>query len=93
MESRWSFIEDKDIRQVVKNCAKQRFEIINDYIRANYGHSVGRLEYQGAIPSDVLYHGTNAKVVDIILAEGIKPMGRKYIHFIKVPINCGLIRV
>lgn len=79
-EERWSNINEADIIQVVKNCSKQRYEVINGYIRANYGHSAGRLEYKQANPPSALYHGTNTKVVDKILVEGIKPMGRKYVH-------------
>ncbi|OCT11087.1 RNA 2'-phosphotransferase [Paenibacillus pectinilyticus] len=79
-EVRWSNIQVEDITQVVRNCSKQRYEIVNDYIRANYGHSVDRLTYQESKPPSILYHGTNTKVVDTILSAGIKPMGRKYVH-------------
>ena len=79
-EIRWSQISELDIVQVVENCPKQRYEIINGYIRANYGHSTDRLEYKESTPPPVLYHGTNTKVIDKILLEGIKPMGRKYVH-------------
>ncbi|MEC0241683.1 RNA 2'-phosphotransferase [Paenibacillus dokdonensis] len=41
-EKRWSAVSESDIKQVVDNCPKQRYEIINGYIRANYGHSSGR---------------------------------------------------
>ncbi|OAB41315.1 RNA 2'-phosphotransferase [Paenibacillus glacialis] len=79
-ENRWSDIEEADVIQVVTNCAKQRYEIVNGYIRANYGHSAGRLDYQESVPPTALYHGTNTKVLNKILIEGIKPMGRKYVH-------------
>ncbi|OZB97783.1 RNA 2'-phosphotransferase [Paenibacillus sp. XY044] len=79
-EKRWSAVSESDIKQVVDHCPKQRYEIVNGYIRANYGHSSGRLEYKEAIPPSILLHGTNAKVAAVILSEGIKPMGRKYVH-------------
>ncbi|BFH64804.1 RNA 2'-phosphotransferase [Paenibacillus azoreducens] len=79
-EKRWSNVSEADILQVVENCPKQRYEIVNGYIRANYGHSTGRLEYKESIPPAILYHGTNTKVSNKILTEGIKPMGRKYVH-------------
>ncbi|WP_068503567.1 RNA 2'-phosphotransferase [Paenibacillus kribbensis] len=79
-ENRWSDVSESDIKQVVKNCAKQRYEIVNGYIRANYGHSTGRLDYKEATPPTILYHGTNTKVLNKIFTEGIKPMGRKYVH-------------
>lgn len=79
-EDKWSEISESEITQVVENCSKKRYEIVNGYIRANYGHSAGRLEYKESTPPPVLYHGTNAKVVAKILLEGIKPMGRNYVH-------------
>jgi putative RNA 2'-phosphotransferase len=79
-EKRWSYVSEADIIQVVENCPKQRYEIVNGYIRANYGHSMGRLDYKESTPPTILYHGTNTKVINKILDEGIKPMGRKYVH-------------
>ncbi|MGO4949232.1 RNA 2'-phosphotransferase [Paenibacillus sp. DRB1-1] len=79
-ENRWSDIGEAGIDQVVTNCPKKRYHMVNGYIRANYGHSAGRLDYKESIPPTTLYHGTNSKVVDKIITEGIKPMGRKYVH-------------
>ncbi|MGG4216335.1 RNA 2'-phosphotransferase [Paenibacillus sp. FSL L8-0638] len=79
-ENRWSDVSESDIKQVVSHCPKQRYEIVNGYIRANYGHSAGRLDYKEATPPTILYHGTNTKVIHNIFTEGIKPMGRKYVH-------------
>ncbi|MCM3781539.1 RNA 2'-phosphotransferase [Neobacillus mesonae] len=78
--SRQSQITVEDVEQVVRNCPKQRYEINSGYIRANYGHSYGRINYEERTPLTVLYHGTNTKVANKILREGIKPMGRKYVH-------------
>ncbi|WP_339201749.1 RNA 2'-phosphotransferase [Paenibacillus sp. FSL P2-0322] len=79
-ENRWLDIGEAGIDQVVTNCPKKRYHMVNGYIRANYGHSAGRLDYKESIPPTALYHGTNSKVVDKIITEGIKPMGRKYVH-------------
>ncbi|WP_145018440.1 RNA 2'-phosphotransferase [Paenibacillus sp. Y412MC10] len=79
-ENKWAKISEADIVQVVENCPKKRYAMVNGYIRANYGHSAGRLEYKVAVPPPVLYHGTNTKVSDKIMETGIKPMGRKYVH-------------
>ncbi|MDN4086983.1 RNA 2'-phosphotransferase [Paenibacillus polymyxa] len=79
-ENRWSEVSESDIEQVVSHCPKQRYEMVNGYIRANYGHSAGRLNYEEATPLTIFYHGTNTKVIHNIFTEGIKPMGRKYIH-------------
>ncbi|MBH5317820.1 RNA 2'-phosphotransferase [Paenibacillus sp. GSMTC-2017] len=79
-ESRWSKISINDIENVVNNCEKQRYERTGVYIRANYGHSAEKINYKEAMPPSILFHGTNTKVSSIILSEGIKPMGRKYVH-------------
>lgn len=79
-EARWSSIQNSDIEQVVRHCKKQRYEIVGAFIRANYGHSVERITYKEAKPPALLFHGTNTKVSNIILAEGLKPMGRQYVH-------------
>jgi putative RNA 2'-phosphotransferase len=63
---------------------KKRFSIMSDghtaHIRANYGHSVKKLAYVSAEPPAALFHGTTIKVADQILHEGLKPMGRQYVH-------------
>lgn len=79
-EPRFSDITLCDIEYVVKNCKKQRYELIDSQIRANYGHSIERLSYEETFPPEILYHGTNKEVSHLILNEGIKPMGRNYAH-------------
>ena len=32
------------------------------------------------IPPDILYHGTTHKALDAIMNDGLKPMGRQYVH-------------
>ena len=60
---------------------KQRYEMRDGRIRALYGHSLpGRLAKTPAEPPDILYHGTSALALDAIRAEGLKPMGRQYMH-------------
>lgn len=79
-ESYWKDTTVDDIHFVVKTCNKKRFEIENDYIRARYGHSKQGLVYKEKTPPAILYHGTYSKVLDKILKEGIKKMGRDYVH-------------
>lgn len=74
--SRWSNVTEDDIQQVVANCSKQRYKIEGNRIKANYGHSKVKVPRVASIPPKVLYHGTNTKVADKILIEGIKSMGR-----------------
>ncbi len=60
---------------------KQRYSIVDGYVRANYGHSTAeQIRHQAAVPPPVLYHGTSEVAVSVILASGIKPMRRQYVH-------------
>ncbi|MEK3785452.1 RNA 2'-phosphotransferase [Paenibacillus sp. FSL K6-1230] len=76
----WSWVRQEDIEQVVRNSDKQRFEIVEDRIRARYGHSHGKIRYEATQPPAVLYHGTNQNALPSIQKEGLKPMGRQYVH-------------
>jgi putative RNA 2'-phosphotransferase len=60
---------------------KQRFAIVNDYVRANYGHSLAdQIAYSPAQPPDTLFHGTSTAAIASILANGLHPMSRQYVH-------------
>jgi putative RNA 2'-phosphotransferase len=71
------------LRGVVAGNDKQRFELSADgrRIRARQGHSVAvELGWPEQVPPDRLYHGTVARFLDAILAEGLRPMGRHHVH-------------
>ncbi|MEV7114675.1 RNA 2'-phosphotransferase [Streptomyces anulatus] len=52
-----------------------------DRIRANQGHTVAvDLDLPPAEPPAYLYHGTVARVMDAIRAEGLRPMARHHVH-------------
>lgn len=72
--------EIRDIEEAVKNCKKQRFALREEQIKANYGHSFIVPKYEEKKPPAILHHGTNTNVVDRILQEGIKKMGRSFVH-------------
>lgn len=76
----WAALEMADIEAVVAAGPKRRFELVEGRIRARYGHSVARVEYPVAVPPDTLYHGTPPGAAAAIEAEGLKPMGRRYVH-------------
>ncbi|MBY0012566.1 RNA 2'-phosphotransferase [Paenibacillus typhae] len=77
---RWSGITAAEVRQTVANCEKQRFAIEGERIRARYGHSHTKVAYPPGEPPAVLYHGTHKSALAVILKEGLKPMGRQYVH-------------
>ncbi|TWP50304.1 RNA 2'-phosphotransferase [Lentzea tibetensis] len=71
----------EELLEVVAGNDKQRFAIEGDLIRANQGHSVTvDLDLPVAVPPVVLFHGTVAKFLDAILADGLRPMSRHDVH-------------
>lgn len=65
----------------MRHGSKRRFEIEGDRIRALYGHSVtGRIAHGASRPPRVLFHGTSPAALAGILAEGLRPMRRQYVH-------------
>jgi putative RNA 2'-phosphotransferase len=70
-----------ELEEVVTWNPKQRFALEGERIRANQGHSVEvDLQLAAARPPDVLYHGTGAKFVTAIRAEGLAKMSRHHVH-------------
>jgi putative RNA 2'-phosphotransferase len=73
-----------DVMEIVEKGSgdgKRRFEVEGDRIRARYGHSIPYpIHYSSCTPPDRLYHGTSPDVLPAIRREGLKPMGRQYVH-------------
>lgn len=73
----------EDLDRVAATNDKQRFELSADgaFIRARQGHSVEvDLGWERAEPPPHLYHGTIARFLPAILADGLKPMSRHHVH-------------
>lgn len=81
----WSSVQKEDLLQVVTNCQKQRYEVSGNLIRARYGHSCLKLMYEATEPPPVLIHGTATRFLSAIFSEGLKPMGRQYVHLSNTP--------
>lgn len=63
--------------------ASDRYELSEDavLVRARHGHSRPvELDYAPATPPDELFHGTTPEALVAILAEGLVPMSRQYVH-------------
>lgn len=72
-----------ELMEVVENNGKKRFAFYQDMtkIRANQGHSIKiDLDLKPQIPPPILYHGTVAKFLDNIKAEGLRKMSRNHVH-------------
>ncbi|MGW7362187.1 RNA 2'-phosphotransferase [Streptomyces sp. NPDC054841] len=70
-----------ELDHVVAVNDKRRFTIDGPRIRANQGHTVDvDLDLPPAEPPAYLYHGTVARSLDAIRAEGLRPMARHHVH-------------
>lgn len=77
----WRNLTSEDIARVVSEAEKKRHEIAGGRIRALYGHSLlGKVVRVEARPPDELFHGTSPEAAQVILATGLSPMGRQYVH-------------
>ena len=78
---RWRDLTPADLSAMVLDARKQRHEIKDGRIRALYGHSIAvDLARRPLAPPAVLYHATTPDVVPKILADGLRPMGRNFVH-------------
>jgi len=70
-----------DLEHVVAVNDKQRFAVEDGRIRASQGHSVDiDLDLPPATPPAWLFHGTVARNIAAIRAEGLRPMNRHAVH-------------
>lgn len=77
----WRTLAEHDVARMMASADKQRFELCEGRIRALYGHSTAkRLQKEPAEPPAHLFHGTSPDASDAILREGLRPMGRQYVH-------------
>jgi putative RNA 2'-phosphotransferase len=80
-EPAWSLLTEHDLERMVERAGKRRHEIRDGRIRAVYGHSTAqRVIHTPATPPDRLYHGTTSEAFDQIMADGLRPMPRQYVH-------------
>lgn len=76
-------LDREELEEVVASNDKRRFSFdqAGQLIRANQGHSVEvDLGLLPVAPPAELFHGTVAAVVDAIVREGLRPMGRHHVH-------------
>ncbi len=77
----WRNLTEADLAAMIEQSTKRRYELADGRIRAYYGHSIAeKIEKTPAEPPQVLYHGTTPQAVASILADGLKPMSRQYVH-------------
>lgn len=78
---KYSDLTLQDIADMIQASEKKRHQLVDDRIRALYGHSTEEKIRKDAVqPPDVLYHGTAHKFLQKILEQGLIPKDRQYVH-------------
>lgn len=76
-------IDRAQLEEVVERNDKRRFSFdhTGTRLRANQGHTVEvDLQLTPAPPPATLFHGTNTGVLDAVMRQGLRPMGRHHVH-------------
>jgi len=69
------------IKEMVNSGNRKRFEIVDNKIRALYGHSINvKVELEENRSVEVLYHGTTPESMPKVLRNGLTRMKRKWVH-------------
>ncbi len=77
----WAGVSETDLVRMMAGADKQRYEMHDGRFRALYGHSTPRkLSKEPAEPPAILFHGTAPETVALIRKDGLRPMGRQYVH-------------
>ncbi|RLF39904.1 MAG: RNA 2'-phosphotransferase [Thermoplasmata archaeon] len=81
IRDRYPGVDKELLMEIVEKSERKRFEIKGDRIRALYGHSIQvNLDFEEDRDIKTLFHGTTERYARKILKEGLKPMGRKWVH-------------
>ncbi|MHA1578073.1 MAG: RNA 2'-phosphotransferase [Candidatus Freyarchaeota archaeon] len=74
-------VNEELVVNIVERSDRKRFEIIDNRIKALYGHTVPvELELEEDKERRVLFHGTTPEAARKILKSGLKPMKRRWVH-------------
>lgn len=74
-------VDREFILEIVEGSERRRFEVVDNKIRALYGHTIPvvlTLKEDGSVKK--LFHGTTLEAALKILNEGLKPMRRMWVH-------------
>jgi len=81
IKSKFPGFNRERLKELVAQDPKERFQILNNKIRATYGHSISvELPNQPIKPPEILYHGTSMQAQAKILNTGLKSMCRQFVH-------------
>jgi putative RNA 2'-phosphotransferase len=75
----WALIDEPLVEATI--AGMDRFEMRDGRIRATYGHSIELGKLPPIVsPPLLLFHGTTQEALPAIRRDGLKPMGRRFVH-------------
>lgn len=78
---KWMDLEENDLYSMIESSNKKRCEIVNNKIRALYGHSIKiNINRESVKPPQFLFHGTARSFINSIKNNGLLPQDRQYVH-------------
>ena len=81
VQERYDEATEEAVRELVSDSRQHRFEIVDERIRALYGHSFFvEMDGESMAPPDKLYMGTTVKAGALMRTDGINPVDRSYLH-------------
>lgn len=85
VQSRHLWASEELVIGLIESDSKQRYEILNDKVRARYGHSV-EVELDHPLNSlPRLFYGASEEEADRILEIGLKSASQRYVHLSTTP--------
>jgi putative RNA 2'-phosphotransferase len=80
-KEKWASLNLEDLFKMVETSDKKRHEIIDNKIRASYGHSIStKIQKEAVEPPEYLYHGTARRFIQSIKENGLLSQERQYVH-------------
>ena len=78
---RYPQASEETLKQLIDAGTASRFELIENRLRARYGHSIPvQPSSEPVEPPAFLYYGLEAMRLPAVLAEGLKPLDRQLLH-------------
>ncbi len=78
---RYPQVSEETLKQLIDASTAGRFELVENRLRARYGHSIAvQPASQPVEPPVFLYYGLEAIRLSVVLAEGLKPLDRQLLH-------------
>jgi len=81
VKRRYSTVDKRVLINMVEESERKRFEIVENRIRALYGHTIPvHVKLKEDKQTAWLYHGTTPQAARQILEKGLQPMRRRWVH-------------